>query len=128
MSFLYLLFLTFVSFTSFTNSQEISTDETLTKYYLWSNANHNHLQSSSYEELIFDDVESVLASNFDPNLPTKVLVHGFGDGGTTSWVIGVKNEFLKQGTIIATYLNFHAKIIFGPLCSSNFQIKSTIKK
>ena len=100
---------------------------TLTKYYLWSNANHNHLQSSSYEELIFDDVESVLASNFDPNLPTKVLVHGFGDDGTTSWVIRVKNEFLRQGTIIATYLNFHAKIIFGPLCSSNFQITSTIK-
>jgi len=92
MSFLFLAFLTFVSFTSFTKSQEISTDETLTQYYLWSNPNSNQKQ-----ELIFDDFESILASNFDANLPTKVLVHGFGDSGTTSWVIGVKNEFLKQG-------------------------------
>ena len=96
MSFMFLTFLTFVSFTSFTKSQEdsgISTDETLTKYYLWSNQNQNQEQ-----ELIFDSIESILASNFNANLPTKVLVHGYTDNGKTSWVIRVKNEFLKQGT------------------------------
>ena len=59
--------------------------------------NNQNPNSNQKQELIFDDVESILASNFDANLPTKVLVHGFGDSGTTSWVIGVKNEFLKQG-------------------------------
>ena len=60
---------------------------------MWSNGNQNQGQ-----ELIFDSVESVLASNFKANLPTKVLVHGYTDNGKTSWVIRVKNEFLKQGT------------------------------
>ena len=96
MKFLSLIFFTFVSFTSFTKSQEdsgISTDETLTKYYLWSNANQNQEQ-----ELIFDNVESVMNSNFNANLPMKMLVHGYTDNGKSSWVIRVKDEFLKQGT------------------------------
>ena len=92
MRFLYLVFLTLLANT---NSQEngISTDETLTQYYLWSKANPNQEQ-----ELLFGNTESVLASNFNANLPTKVLVHGFTDSGLTSWVIRVKNEFLQKGT------------------------------
>ena len=92
MRFLYLVFLTLLANT---NSQEngISTDETLTQYYLWSKANPNQEQ-----ELLFGNTESVLASNFNANLPTKVLVHGFTDSGKTSWVIRVKNEFLQKGT------------------------------
>ena len=93
MKFLSLIFFTFVSFTKSQEDSGISTDETLTKYYLWSNANQNQ-----GEELIFDSVESILASNFNANLPTKVLVHGYTDNGKSSWVIRVKNEFLKQGT------------------------------
>ena len=93
MKFLSLIFFTFVSFTNSQGDSGISTDETLTKYYLWSNANQDQDQ-----ELIFDSVESILDSNFNANLPTKVLVHGYTDNGKSSWVIRVKNEFLKQGT------------------------------
>ena len=72
MKFLSLIFFTFVSLTKSQEDSGISTDETLTKYYLWSNANQNQEQ-----ELIFDNVESVMNSNFNANLPMKMLVHGY---------------------------------------------------
>ena len=77
---------------------EISTDETLTRYLLWTKAN-----PSSKQELVFESIESVNSSNFNASKPTKVLVHGFADGGTTGWVIGSKREFLKKGSKIFYY-------------------------
>ena len=83
----------FFTFVGMVNSQDgISTDETLTKYWLWSKEN-----PQTRQELIFDNFESVDSSNFNASKPTKVLVHGFGDDGTTSWVIRNKNEFLDHG-------------------------------
>ena len=85
------LFLAFVLVKSHDNG--ISTDETLTRYLLWSKANPD-----TEQELLFESYESVNSSNFDTSKPTKVLVHGYTDGGKTSWVIGTKNQFLIKGS------------------------------
>ena len=36
-------------------------------------------------------------SNFDEDLPTKVIVHGFDGSGTQEWVINVKDAYLMTG-------------------------------
>ena len=36
---------------------------------------------------------------FTPNLKTKILIHGYGDTGTTDWVIRVKDRYLQKGRV-----------------------------
>jgi len=69
----------------------ISTDETRTRFLLWTRQN-----PSSYQELMFEDLQSVVDSNFNASLKTKVLVHGYTGGGAQSWVIRMKAGFLEK--------------------------------
>ena len=77
---------------SFVKADSISTDETLTRFYLWTREN-----PTSEQELLFDDLSSIQQSNFDAKRKIKVLVHGYCDGGKTGWVINTRNQFLEKG-------------------------------
>ena len=46
---------------------------------------------------MFEDLQSVVDSNFNASLKTKVLVHGYTGGGAQSWVIRMKAGFLEKG-------------------------------
>ncbi|XP_067677583.1 pancreatic lipase-related protein 2-like [Haliotis asinina] len=50
-----------------------------------------------YDELNYTDPSSVTASQFEPQKLTKIIVHGFANGGNTSWVQLMKDAFLKVG-------------------------------
>lgn len=76
----------------FASQDVISTNETLTKYYLWTRDN-----PSTHQELTFADVDSLLNSNFDSGRKTKVLVHGYTGFGTQGWVLRMKGKFLEKG-------------------------------
>ena len=43
-----------------------------------------------HQVLKFDDLVSVGGSFFNPNVPTKVIVHGYDDQALTSWLINMK--------------------------------------
>ena len=70
----------------------ISTDETRTRFLLWTRQN-----PSSFQEIMFEDLQSVVDSNFNASLKTKVLVHGYTGDGDQSWVIRMKAGFLEKG-------------------------------
>ena len=61
-------------------------------FLLWTRTN-----PSDADHLKVDDVTGLNASHFDRNLPTKILVHGYDDTGTTGWVLNVRNKYLKKG-------------------------------
>ena len=46
---------------------------------------------------MFEDLQSVVDSNFNASLKTKVLVHGYTGNGDQSWVIRMKAGFLEKG-------------------------------
>ena len=46
---------------------------------------------------MFEDLQSVVDSNFNASLKTKVLVHGYTGDGDQSWVIRMKAGFLEKG-------------------------------
>jgi len=69
----------------------ISTDETKTKFLLWTRQNPTGTQ-----ELLFEDLSSVVNSNFNSTLKTKVLVHGYSGSGTQSWVTNMRDSFLLK--------------------------------
>ena len=71
---------------------EISTDVTLTRYYLWTRQNQN-----SDQELLFGNLTSIEDSFFDGSKKTKVLVHGYCDNGKTGWVLRMKDAYLGKG-------------------------------
>ena len=56
---------------------------------------------NSYDRLRYDEnlPEDLKASHFTPTIPSKFLIHGYGDTGTTGWVLRVKDEYLKKGKL-----------------------------
>ena len=70
----------------------ISTNVSLSRFLLWTRQN-----PTSTQELIFEDLPSIINSNFDAALKTKVLVHGYTGGGTQSWVTRMRDSFLLKG-------------------------------
>ena len=55
-------------------------------FLLWTKDN-----PSEPDKLIIGNISVLGQSHFKPDLPTKILIHGFGDTGTTGCVI---KEFL----------------------------------
>ncbi|XP_005102225.1 pancreatic lipase-related protein 2-like [Aplysia californica] len=51
--------------------------------------------SSKSGSIIKADKDCVSDSEFDPSLPTRVVTHGFTESGSTSWMLEMKDEFLK---------------------------------
>ena len=90
-----LVFVSLISASIQQDIPDISTDETLTRWYLWTRQNPNNDQ-----ELFYNNLTSIQQSNFDASKKTKILVHGFGDSGKTGWVIRMKNKFLEKGIIL----------------------------
>ena len=70
----------------------ISTNITLTRFYLWTRAN-----PTVEQELIWGDLSSLSDSNFNSSLPTKVLVHGCTGNGKQQWVLNTRDNYLSQG-------------------------------
>ena len=62
--------------------------------------------TSSFQELMFEDLQSVVDSNFNASLKTKVLVHGYTGGGAQSWVIRMKAGFLEKGKALERLLGW----------------------
>lgn len=48
------------------------------------------------QSLNASDYNSIAASNFDPNLPTKFIIHGFIDSAQMRWVLEMRDELLKR--------------------------------
>ena len=69
-----------------------STNVSEVRFYLWTRQNPEHEQ-----ELFFRNEESVTGSLFNPEVKTKVLVHGFTSSGKTTWVRRVTAAYLKMG-------------------------------
>ena len=74
---------------------EISTDVTLTRYYLWTRQNQNIEQ-----ELIFGNLSNIQESNFDGSKKTKVFVHGYTGNGKQGWIINGKDLHLGKGMLV----------------------------
>ena len=55
-------------------------------FLLWTKDN-----PSEPDKLIIGNISVLVQSHFKPDLPTKILIHGFGDTGTTGCAI---KEFL----------------------------------
>ena len=82
-----------LSYTKLSKQQgEISTDVTLTRYYLWTRQNQNIEQ-----ELIFGNLSNIQESNFDGSKKTKVFVHGYTGNGKQGWIINGKDLHLGKG-------------------------------
>ena len=71
---------------------DISTDETLTRWYLWTRQNPTENQ-----EIFYDNLTSIQQSNFDSSKKTIVLVHGYNGNGKQGWAISMKNAYLQKG-------------------------------
>ena len=64
-------------------------------FLLWTRRNPKDAQ-----HLKVGDVDGLNATNFDKTLPTKILVHGYDDTGTTGWVLNVRTKYLDKGLCI----------------------------
>ncbi|XP_041358259.1 pancreatic lipase-related protein 2-like [Gigantopelta aegis] len=64
-----------------------------TRFLLFTRLNRNN---SDFQLLNYTIEDSVSSSHFNPKVPTKFILHGFSQNGTTSWVLGIKDEFLKS--------------------------------
>ena len=90
---LLLIIIQVVLASSLENSKDvISTNVTLTKFYLWTRQN-----PSVEQELIWGDLPSILNSNFESSKQTKVLVHGCTGNGKQQWVLDTRDNYLSIG-------------------------------
>ena len=44
------------------------------------------------------NLSALAASHFQRDLPTRILIHGYEDTGTTGWVLTVRNSYFNKGT------------------------------
>ena len=61
-------------------------------FLLWTREN-----PKLYDILQVDNATGLKMSHFNKDLPTKMLIHGFQDTGTTGWIINVKDKYLQSG-------------------------------
>ncbi len=73
---------------------KISTNISETRFYLWTRSNPG---IDDYQELFFDDADSISKSFFNPLRKTKVLAHGYTGFGTMGWVERVMSAYLQVG-------------------------------
>ncbi|XP_067138167.1 pancreatic triacylglycerol lipase-like [Centruroides vittatus] len=70
----------------------LSTSTRYTTYYLYTRKNPEH-----YQILIDGDGENVKQSTFDPQIPTKIIVHGYRRDAFDDWAQMLKGALLKHG-------------------------------
>ena len=49
------------------------------------------------DKLIIGNITALSISHYNPQTSTKILIHGFGDTGTTGWVKNVRNKYFEKG-------------------------------
>ena len=64
-------------------------------FLLWTRENSVEAQG-----LKVGDLNLLNSTHFNKNLPTKILVHGYRDTGTTGWVLNVKTAYLNKGKFV----------------------------
>ena len=77
--------------TIFSRLNGISEIEKEVDFLLWTKDN-----PTEPDKLKVGDVFSLHLSHFKSDLPTKILIHGFEDTGTTGWVLNVRDEYFKK--------------------------------
>ena len=77
--------------TIFSRLNGISEVEKEVDFLLWTKDN-----PTEPDKLKVGDVFSLHLSHFKSDLPTKILIHGFEDTGTTGWVLNVRDEYFKK--------------------------------
>jgi hypothetical protein len=58
----------------------------------------NEKNSFQEESLSHKNLTIIRNSNFDTNLPLKLLIHGFTNNRSTPWLVRLKDEILKYVT------------------------------
>lgn len=51
------------------------------------------------QTLVASDPQSIFNSDFDPNRPTKFIIHGFIDSSRMKWVSEMRDELLHRGNL-----------------------------
>lgn len=57
---------------------------------------HNYETGEKGEVIDYRNASSLYFSHFINSAPIKVVIHGFGGGGTKKWVVDMKNALLKS--------------------------------
>lgn len=76
-----------------------STDLKLVQFLLFTRSNPDDEQILSIGE-----PKSIIESNFNPDLPTKVIIHGWVGKGTSWWILQMKDVYLEQGLFLKSNL------------------------
>ena len=92
------------------------------QYYLWTPENHDWL---SYD-VVLKDVESLMRSNFNPKLKSKVIVHGFGSTPHEQWIFEMKDAFFKHGDYNIFSVDY-TKYCQGPISKYPQAVKNVPK-
>ena len=61
-----------------------------TEFLLYTRKNYEEEQFFNY-----NDFDSIKNSNFDPKLPLKLIIHGFGNDRSTPWIHEIKRAILN---------------------------------
>ena len=49
------------------------------------------------DKLVLNNLTALQQSHFQKDLPTRILIHGYGDTGTTGWVKNVRDAYFIKG-------------------------------
>lgn len=64
-----------------------------TEFFLY--CNENQTDAETAEELSYVNIDSIRNSKFNPNLPLKIIVHGYANDIKTPWLDEMRVEFFK---------------------------------
>jgi len=67
--------------------------EDAVKFFLWT-----HPTRLQYSPLQIGNLSSLYAAGFNSSWPIKLLIHGFGDSGITSWTDRVRKAYMMTGS------------------------------
>jgi len=67
--------------------------EDAVKFFLWT-----HPTRLQYLPLKIGNLSSLISAGFNSSWPTKLLIHGFGDSGITSWTDRVRKAYKTTGS------------------------------
>ena len=73
------------------NYLPVAPDVLKTEFLYFSRKNVEEEQSLSYS-----DLDTIRNSNFDKDLPLKIIIHGFANNRSTPWVLQMKRALLLE--------------------------------
>ena len=83
---------TLFSFFSFSREKEANEVQKDVDFLLWTPEN-----PSISDKLYIGNLTALKQSHFNKDLPTRILIHGFEDTGTTGWVFKVRDSYFIKG-------------------------------